>query len=142
VKRIVIGIDGSPQSRDALRVGLELAADEGAEVVLAHVVTPLGPIVTDEGVSGVPHRPTRPEDDEPLAEAARLAEEAGVPFQLELLVGLPGEELLAVADQGEADLIVVGSRGLGTVKGALLGSVSREVLAKAKTPVLVVKPAS
>jgi len=140
MERIVIGTDGSPQAREALEVGLELAEGEGAEAVLAHVLTPLSPMVRDEEVRGVPHRPTTAEDDPVLGEAARSAEKRGVRYRTELLVGVPEEELLALARELDADLLVVGTRGRGAVAGALLGSVSRAVLRDARLPVVVVRP--
>jgi nucleotide-binding universal stress UspA family protein len=136
---VVIGTDGSPQAREAVDVGLDLAEGEGAEAVLVHVLTPLSPMVVDEDVRGVPHRPTTAADDPVLLEAARAAKARGVAHRTELLVGVPEEELLALAGSLGADVLVVGSRGRGAVAGALLGSVSRAVLRDAKLPVVVVR---
>ena len=56
----------------------------------------------------------------------------------ELHEGLEAESILKVAESREADLIVMGTRGLGTVKGLLVGSVSRKVIHYASCPVMVV----
>lgn len=78
--------------------------------------------------------------DEVLRDAARAAAELGIPSELEL-IGENGKDvasaILGVADGIPADLIVVGSRGLGPITGALLGGVSAEILAGADVPVLV-----
>jgi nucleotide-binding universal stress UspA family protein len=54
--------------------------------------------------------------------------------------GVPAEQLAEIADQEEAELIVVGSRGPGSFKAAFLGRVSHELLGLARCPVLVVPP--
>jgi nucleotide-binding universal stress UspA family protein len=53
--------------------------------------------------------------------------------------GDPGVEIVKAAEENKADLIVVGSRGLSTLRRLILGSVSRKVINKSKIPVLVVK---
>lgn len=71
-----------------------------------------------------------------------MAAEHGIVATTVLLRGDPVDEIVAYADSHDADLIVVGSRGHGAIAGALLGSVSRGVLAESKRPVLVVRDAS
>ena len=61
---------------------------------------------------------------------------------LEVLAGDPADEIVAYADNHDVDLIVVGSRGRGTVASTLLGSVSHAVLHEARRPVLVVRGAT
>ena len=65
---------------------------------------------------------------------------AGLRPQTQMLRGETVDELVAYADTIDADLIVVGSRGHGTIASALLGSVSRGVLSEARRPVLIVRP--
>lgn len=55
------------------------------------------------------------------------------------LSGVPGDTILSAAQEIGADLIVMGSRGYGVIKGALLGSVSRFLTENAKCPVMIVK---
>ena len=66
-------------------------------------------------------------------------ESATSPRKAELLIGYAPKQILRLARDIDADLIVVGSRGLGRVKSAVLGSTSREVLAKADRPVMIVR---
>jgi len=56
----------------------------------------------------------------------------------ELLEGPEAESILKIAENSQSDLIVMGTRGLGTVKGLLLGSVSRKVIHYSACPVMVV----
>ena len=59
--------------------------------------------------------------------------------EAELLEGPPAESILRVAEIRKADIIVLGARGLGTLSGLVLGSVSQKVLQHAACPVLVVR---
>jgi nucleotide-binding universal stress UspA family protein len=127
MRRILIATDGSPPACEAVEVGLELAEEDGAEVTFIHVIAP------DDWRGGLT------DDQAVLSEAAEQAALKGVRCTLELCSGLPAERILHAADELDADTIVVGSRGLGPLKSALLGSVSREVMAKARRPVLVVR---
>jgi len=141
MKKILIATDGSPASLQAVELGLELAEEHGSQVTFVHVapaadVLPIG--IAMAGPVSVPHELDE-HDREALDSAHALAEERGVPALTRLLVGNAGKRIVAYADEIDADLIVIGSRGLGAVEGALLGSVSRKVLRDAKRPVLVVR---
>jgi nucleotide-binding universal stress UspA family protein len=140
MKKILIALDGSETSSAALDAGLELAEDEGAEVIFAHVASLLDFVPARNGDEHAPPDRFPTADWDPvLCEAMKLAESRGVTARPELLVGYPAKQLIRLASEAEADLIVIGSRGLGRVKSAILGSTSRGVLAGADRPVLVVR---
>ena len=80
--------------------------------------------------------------DVTLVLAQQLAAELGVRCEVAVVTGEPVDEIVAYANAIDADLIVVGSRGLGAVKSVLLGSVSTGVLHEAGRPVLVVRGSS
>lgn len=140
MKQIVIATDGSPSATEAVEVGLELAREQGADVTFVHV-TPADDYTVSRLGPGhaVPHHEAIDESETALAAAEEAAKEAGVAYALERISGEAVDTIVAVADAKDADLIVVGSRGLGPVKAALLGSVSRGVLDDAQRPVLIVK---
>ncbi len=145
MRRILIATDGSEQSHEALRVGLELATEQRARVTFLHVypaevVAPLAPGFPDLPAEPVVYDPPVPEEDAPLREAVAAAGELGVESEARTSVGDPVWEITAIADEVDADLIVLGSRGLGTLSSALLGSVSHGVLKHTRRPVLVVHP--
>ena len=140
MKQIVIATDGSAPATEAVDVGLELAREQGAEVTFVHVTEPDDYVVSRLGPGhAVPHHEPIDASETALAAAEEAAKEAGVSYALERISGEAVDTIVAVADAKNADLIVVGSRGLGPVKAALLGSVSRGVLDDARRPVLIVK---
>jgi nucleotide-binding universal stress UspA family protein len=140
MKRILIAVDESPAAAEAVAFGVELAATDGVDVVLAHVV-PASDEAAVEALStaSTPRRDTRASDRSSLDAAVLYAAKHGVSADARILVGDEVDEIVAYADSLDADLIVVGSRGVGgagTV--SLLGSVSRGVLDESRRPVLVV----
>jgi nucleotide-binding universal stress UspA family protein len=142
MKRILIATDGSPAALQAVELGLELAEEHGSQVTFVHVapaadVLPVAGFALAGPVS-VPHD-LDDNDRSSLDEALELAEQRGVPALTRLLVGGPARRIIDYANEIDADLIVVGSRGLGAIGGTLLGSVSRKVLHDAKRPVLIVR---
>jgi nucleotide-binding universal stress UspA family protein len=137
---IVIAVDGSGPSDAALRTGLEIAEAEDAAVVLVHVApsTDVLPVSLFGTTASVEHAPTAA-DVAPLTAAAEVADAHGVRATTRLLSGDAADEIVACADALRADLVVVGSRGLGALGRMILGSVSRAVLRETRVPVLVVR---
>jgi len=142
MKKILIATDGSASAQEAVELGLELAAEQGAEPVFIHVAPALDALpVPGFGIGGpaaMPHELSE-DDRAPLDRATELAAEKGLEAKTELVVGNPVHAIVNYADAIDADLIVVGSRGHGAIASALLGSVSRGVLHEAKRPVMVVR---
>jgi nucleotide-binding universal stress UspA family protein len=138
---IVACIDDSQHALSAARVARKLAESLGLDLVLAHAAQPL----TEPGISVVPGGPARlaaeerQEADELLS---RVASELELPPSVErrVLFGPPAPSLLAFCSEREAAMVVLGSRGRGGVKAALLGSVSGAVAGKADCIVVVVPP--
>jgi nucleotide-binding universal stress UspA family protein len=138
MKRILIAIDGSSGAGHALDEGLSLAAQLQAEVVVAYVRQPPGsflgaPYYQDVITEEAGHSRAV------ITDAKLYATRYDVEVDCEVIEGDPVEAILALARSRDADLIVVGSRGLGAVKGLVLGSVSNAILHQADRPVLVAK---
>ena len=133
---ILIAVDGSTGSDHAVDEGLQLAADTGAAVTFVFVRQPPLPSLGDPYyqrslASELEHA------EDALNRALSAAEERGIHAVADMFEGAAAQVIVDLARHRDVDLIVVGSRGLGTVAGALLGSVSREVVHHADRPVLV-----
>jgi nucleotide-binding universal stress UspA family protein len=137
MKHILVAVDGSPGSRTAVTEGIAFAGETGAAVTFLAVRHPIH-------LLGEPHYQRkltrqlarlRPPLDAALAQAG----EAAVDADAEIQEGDPVEEILRVALYRDADTIVVGSRGLGRVAGAMLGSVSKALVELSPIPVVVAK---
>ena len=141
MNRLLIATDGSPAADAAVQAGVQLAAEQNGGVVFLHVVDAVdvvapafGPIVVN------PIEVGDPEEDETLLAAAEVARAHDVPFELKRVAGFDYETILATADEVDAELIALGSNRHGALGTAFLGSVSKEVLKRARRPVLVVHP--
>jgi nucleotide-binding universal stress UspA family protein len=140
MKRILIATDGSAASDEAVAFGVELALEQGAEMLFVHVApaVDLAPTMGFPMAGALLHT-VSDYDRAALDKAKVYAAEHGLRAEAELLTGDTVDEIVACADSRNADLIVMGSRGHGAIAGALLGSVSRGVLHEARRPVLVVR---
>lgn len=137
---IVVGLDGSANSHEAVHWAARLAASLGAEVVAVHALGLLDQLEPDGPM--VPTQPNREEIagraegpwSEPLAEA-------GVRHRVVLHDGNPVDVVLDVVEEVGADLVVVGSRGIGGSPALLLGSTSSQIAQRCPCPVTIVPPA-
>ena len=142
MKRILIATDGSEPALEAIDFGLELAHEQGAEVTFVHVTAPIEWAVYPFGpLDAIPNEAPDVDEDDALRAAMAKAGSSGVSARPVSILGDPVLELPAYAERMEASLIVIGSRGLGGVTSALLGSVSKGVLKHANRPVLIVRAA-
>src|SRR3954452_3354630 len=133
---ILCAVDGSRSAEAALDHAIGLARNSGASLAL--IAVRLRPIPARGG--SIPMLPV--EDHAGVRrvvdDAAEKAREAGITTYAVVAFGNPAEEIAAEAVRRGVDLVVVGSRGLGPVSGALLGSVSTDVIRRSPVPVTVV----
>ncbi len=145
-KKILVAIDGSPQSDKAAEEAVRLAAASGSKFrsrIYALLVLPKSdaPAVIDylpdsRAVAAVDVDATRKRMFYVIDKSAR---EAGVDLTSLVAYGDPADEIIHMAEEQECDVIVIGSSGKGRVKRALLGSVSAEVALKADISVYIVR---
>jgi nucleotide-binding universal stress UspA family protein len=133
---ILVATDGSENAQYAVAQAVDLARSSGARLVVAYVRRAPLPVLGEPVYQRSLSRELR-RAQESTTLAAAGAREAGVEVEVEILEGHAADRILELARIRDVDLIVIGSRGLGTVAGALLGSVSREVVHHADRPVLV-----
>jgi nucleotide-binding universal stress UspA family protein len=136
--RIVIGVDGSPGGARALRWATRSSCGAAARLVLVHVITYSVEFVNDLPPTGLTNwrRQLRHRLD---SEWALPAVQAGLPVETVLHEDQSVDMgLLKIADDVDADLIVLGAHGHGDVKDRLLGAVTYRVSHQAKRPVVIV----
>jgi nucleotide-binding universal stress UspA family protein len=129
ISKLLVAIDGSTQSDKALEYAVELAQKFGAKITLLNVEEPklfrLEPKVIGEVGEKI------------LADASTKIK--GLDFDKRLEFGNAAQTIIKVAKQEDCDLIVVGSRGLSSVKRFFLGGVSADVSMHARCSVLIVR---
>jgi nucleotide-binding universal stress UspA family protein len=137
--RILVGVDHSEAASRALNVAVTLARRFDAELVALYVAAP-APLATMDRrrrAAELAVNAARVVGEHALVEARAVAQ--SVPCTTELIFGEPAEVICQRARELEADLIVVGSRGLGRLDRLLTGSVSAAVVQQAPCPVLVAR---
>ena len=137
---IVCSVDDSDAAEGVVRIAKELAAALDGELVLLHVAPP----TEAPGVSAAPAGQPRLREAE-LDEARRLLESVAARVGAENAamraeIGSAADRILAISSDESAALVVLGSRGRGDLKSAVLGSVSHDVASNATCPVVIVPP--
>src|SRR5215203_2989881 len=152
--RILLAADGSEDAAHATEVAVELSKTTSSELHVVYVgqdaysATLVYPQATDSG--GIEHEdPAVLEELEQQfeqiarrildAEVEKVRAAGGTAVQAHLRIGKAATEIVDLAEKLSAGLIVVGSRGLGGIRRALIGSVSDSVVRHAHCPVLVVR---
>jgi nucleotide-binding universal stress UspA family protein len=136
-RNVLVAVDGSQAATAALEEAIELARRTGARLTLISVAAPI------RWRPAGPHMVPFPTEDELVRQAQEVVNRAealvpsDVPVSTLVRGGLAAEAILERVDQGEHDLVVMGSRGRGLVGSLLLGSVGRAVLARSPVPVLI-----
>jgi nucleotide-binding universal stress UspA family protein len=140
--KILLPVDGSEISLEAVRYAVRLArsglrlkavvanVQEPAslyEMVVAHDAEVIDRISAEAGTHA-------------LAPAETLLKQAGIPYESAVAKGDPAHTLVDILERYGCDMVIMGARGMGTLRSALLGSVSHEMLHAAPVPVMIVKP--
>jgi len=139
-KKILVPVDGSEQARKAIDFAANLARQDNAVMHLLHVyklpIVPegMGEYVISDRIE------LQALGNQILAAAQDEARRKGVQdIEAALMEGDPAEGIIAYAKDHDVDMIVMGSRGLGSFKGLLLGSVSNKVSHRADRTCVIVR---
>ena len=142
--KILLATDGSQEATLAARTAVDLAQKTASELHVVHA-RPVAPLFS---YSAAETLTTSEIDEEEVRkrfqgfldeQVERVKAEGGSVAQAHLRIGRPDREIVAVAEEIDAGLIVMGSRGLGEMRKALMGSVSDSVVRNAHCPVLMVR---
>jgi nucleotide-binding universal stress UspA family protein len=159
IHHVLVPTDGSENAERAVRFSAQVAdRRQQAEVTVIYVHLRVQPASQGGASVQVPGQPLQEEspshdetDDEELVHAQEIVDRAV--SEIKSLVTSPDvtvagrvvvdnmvdEGILKAADEIKADIIVMGTRGLSTLRGAIMGSVSHALIEKANCPVLIVK---
>ena len=132
MRRILLAYDGGEPARRALQTAADLALTLGASLSVVSVAP-----------TGGGHAETASPEDiaehaRELQEAKHLLAERGIEAELLEPTGEPASTIERIADEGDFDTIVLGSRGLGTIGRMLKGSISEHVVRNAHATVVVI----
>jgi nucleotide-binding universal stress UspA family protein len=151
INRILVATDASAASNRALEMAAQLSTQYDAELLIIHVIRdmqipfdikeiPELESETIESFASAREEIMRKVAESVLRDARAKAAKAGA-SKVETTIGTgdPATSILDVAKRRETDMIVIGTRGLGKLKGQILGSVSRKVTNNAETSCLIVR---
>ena len=140
IKKILVPVDGSPQSRHAVDMAAYLAGLSGAQITLLTVVDLNKQISSFEQVSTGGYVPSElKEEGYQLLTGLIHGISADIKASARVEIGSPAETVMEVCSNEAFDLVVIGSRGLNHFKQLVMGSVSQYVLHHADCPVLIAK---
>ncbi|MCL5057980.1 MAG: universal stress protein [Actinobacteria bacterium] len=143
-KKVLVPLDGSIRANVAAEHAMELAKTMNAEVMFLHVIPALPPYVNSYSDRlGGAYQQINDELEttgrEIMDKARKEYENSGVSLEVKVIWGNPAMEICRESKEGRFDLIIMGSRGLGEIKGYLMGSISNRVVRHASCPVLIVR---
>jgi len=139
--KILVPVDGSELALDAVRYALRLQREGlSASFVLATVQesNALYELMLTQRTE-LHERLSGAAESRILERAEVMFREAGVPFQRVIGEGNPAQALIEISERFGCESIIMGARGIGALRGALIGSVSLAVLYGSKVPVTIVK---
>jgi nucleotide-binding universal stress UspA family protein len=137
MNKLLVAYDGSKQSEKAFSQALELASKFSAKVVVLSVARPPEPPVAVE-MEAVLESAIRHYEAE-FHRLKKLADSLGVETEFMVKAGHPAEQIVLMANEAKADVIVIGHRGGSFLQRWLLGSVAKRVLSYAPCTVIVVR---
>lgn len=140
--KILLPVDGSDFSLEAVRFAIRMAADGlRADVLLANVQEPatLYELIVAHNVDVI-EQVSAEAGLHALQSAQVLLDAAGIAYEQEVAQGDPAHTIVDMAERFGCDVIVMGARGQSGLRRTLMGSVSNEVLHASPVPVIIAKP--
>ncbi|MBJ8350157.1 universal stress protein [Streptococcus zalophi] len=139
-KRILVGIDGSPQAEIALKKGIQIAINDKAELILAHVIDTRA-TQSVATLDGFVFEQLENEANRILKKYKELAQEKGLENVKSIIEFGNPKTLLAtdIPEKENVDLIMLGATGLSTFERLLIGSSSEYIMRHAAVDILIVR---
>lgn len=140
MKKILVATDGSKYSQKALFKAKKIASEMGSQVTAVSVVTLYDNIYSyNQALKTKLGKAEVERSKKVLKEAEEIFSDFEGEFETIYKVGDVVDEIITLAEEGDYDLLIMGSRGLGAFSRTLLGSVSNKVVNYVKTSVMIVK---
>ena len=137
-KKILLASDGSENAGRAAKEAAKLAKKLSSQIILTYITgTPPQSKLVKANFDV--HSILIEDAEEKIKDTISTLKEDNIPYTLKVAIGDPADEIIRTASKEEAELIILGSRGLGTIKGVVLGSVSQKVTHNAECPVMIVR---
>ena len=138
--KVLIPVDGSPASLRALDFAIEMARPSaGASLVLLNVQTISASEATSAAMGSDWQDTASRASAGALERAVKKCEDGSIRFSTLIKTGLVAEAIAQVARDEGINHIVMGTRGLGSIQGLLLGSVAMKVVHLAEVPITLIK---
>ncbi|MCS7205136.1 MAG: universal stress protein [Leptospiraceae bacterium] len=139
IKKILVPIDGSQPSLKGLEMGLVIAENASAELTILEVIEEFGPLPGYYEAPPPNVNRVKWVADQRFEKIHPILEDTKVKWERRVEEGYAADTIIRIAEEGNYDLIVIGSRGMNFIGRFLLGSVSDRVVHHAPCSVLVVK---
>jgi universal stress protein A len=139
IKKILCPTDFSDASHEALALATSLARDNAARLIICHVFQPSEPLraMASHSYASVP---TSAELAEKLEQTRPL--DPSVSYEHRMVQGSPSDDIVALAESEDVDLIVMSTHGYTGIKRVMMGSVAEKVVRTAPCPVLTLRQPS
>lgn len=134
MEKLLVCVDGSSYSEEAVRYGVEISRKFGSSITLMFVYHP--PASSGKGIV---IREIPEYELEKLVGAEGILKDAGLTYTTIKTMGNPAMQIIDESKKGY-DMVIMGSRGLGSVEGFLLGSVTSRVTHHVRVPLLIIPP--
>ena len=135
---IVVALDGSKLSLKALDYSRQLVEKHDSKLILLHAFHSTSDLRGTEGFNQMVGK-RKQKGEEIIKDACKRLGQTSFEVEENLLEGTAAEAIVFVAEARNADLVVMGTRGMGSLKGLLFGSVSTKVTHHSPCSVLVVR---
>jgi len=137
IKKILVALDGSKTSYKGLEIAIYLSRQCGATITGIHVIS-IYPRNLGDMIAPIRNRLVK-DAEKFMNNAKTISAQNGIIFYKKIIYGDAKNEIPNFAKENKFDLIVIGSRGLTSVKEVFLGSVSNAIVHKTHLPLLVIR---
>ncbi len=139
MKKILVPIDGSYNSLEALKCARDMADKFGSKIIIVNAQKVSNEAIATSESLDVDQEVLKENAKKIINKAMEVIKGTSVNVKTETVIGDPAEQILYLIDKEGADMVVMGSHGLSGIRRFLIGSVSNKVLQHSPKPVMIIK---